>query len=297
MMKSLKIMLFSLLLSLLALVSCQKQAPVAVQFHAYSADEAAQVAAEQDKLIFLFIYQDENDIYSKVFFEQIFRDSIIANYFNEHFVNVALDVDGKQVWPDLWENYGVYHYPVLLLLTPQGKVMTEISELGALGYDAQGQLPCRTPLMRVAALGESSWRWRDNDSLFFSKENWNRLNQINLRLDAELFHRVAANGTLLRERYGKDWDVMIDFNMAAAALRLMIYEEGKAPRCNDFRLRAFDAALVNYHLPLEDRYRLYADVNVAYGLGDVIKARQVAYQAYKNGVIQENEYLQLYDKL
>ena len=91
--------------------------------------------------------------------------------------------------------------------------------------------------------------------------------------------------------------MMIDYTMAAASIRLMIYEKDKPARVNEVRAKAYYSAIDRYELPLEARYRLYADVNIAYGLGDISKARQIAYQAFKDGVIQESEYLQFNAKL
>ena len=279
---------------MILLLSCESNKPT-LKFQTIGMASAKAQAQSEGKAIFLFVYQDEANPYVKVFQEQIFKDQAIADYFNAHFVNVSLDAKAQQNWCNLAENYGVYQSPTLLLLTPQAEVIAEISELGALGYDAEGNLPCRSQMLRIArvaaAYGQSS------DSAFFSKENWQDLNQINMRLDSKLFARVASNKNYLRSLYGNEWDMMMDFNMASASLRLMIYEKDKAARCNDFRVKAYYAALEAYDFPLKERYRLYADVNIAYGLGDIVKARQVAYQAYKDGVIQEMEYLQLYDKL
>lgn len=270
-------------------------------FHEWNADLAMKKAQEKQQAVFLFVYQDEDDPYVKVFFDEIFQDEQIATFFEQHFVNVSLKVDasGKSDRADQWngllETYGVRQYPSLLLLTPQATLITDISGLGNLGYDASGHLPCRSPLLRYARLAHRFLTL--DDSSFFTPDNWSDIDQINMRLDSDMFHRVASNGEYLRNAYGKEWDMMIDYTMAAASIRLMIYEKDKPARVNEVRAKAYYSAIDRYELPLEARYRLYADVNIAYGLGDISKARQIAYQAFKDGVIQESEYLQFNAKL
>ncbi len=282
-----------LIFCLLSFVSCQKKTEV--DFRNMTASQAMKEASSANRAIFLFIYQDDKNPYSKVFLNEIFKDEAIANFFNGHFVNVSLKAGKEGDWPDLAGEYGVYQYPTLLLLTPEAALITDIAELGTLGYDADGNLPCRPQMLRIAKLADRYLQY--SDSAFFAADNWAELNQVNMRPGSLLFDRVARNGDFVQSLHGNQWDMMMDFTMAAASLRLMIYENGKAPRTNDFRVNAYYQALETYPFPLKERYRLYADVNIAYGLGDITKARQLAYQAFKNGVIQEFEYLQLYAKL
>lgn len=291
-----QIVKLSLIFSFLCCLSaCQEKG---IAFRQWSAAQAMKEAAEKQQAIFLFVYQDDRDPYAKVFFDEIFQDEQIAGFFEQHFVNVALkvDKDGQaKNWPDLAKQYGVYQYPTLLLLDAQANLITDISQLGHLGYDASGNLPCRSQLLRIARLAHRFVKYEDDS--FFTADNWSDIDQVNMRLDSRLFHRVASSGEYLRQLYGNEWDMMMDYTMAAASVRLMIYEEGKPARVNEFRANAYYSALDTYDLPLEARYRLYADVNIAYGLGDVLKARQIAYQAFKEGVIQEAEYLQFSAKL
>ncbi len=299
--------IFALLtLTMLLMSACQ---PVSdMDFETLDLHQALQSAQAQDKVIFLFVYQDPTNPYVKAFTRDIFNDEAVATYFNRHFVNVSLQVDAPlragsegvkplaaKGWPDLWQRYGVYQYPTLLLLTPQGDVITDIVDLGNLGRDEKGELTCRTQLLRIASLAHRFQH--QNDSVFFDEKGWAQLNQVPMRLDSKLFERVASRRDFLRSRYGHDWDVMIDYTMASASVRLMIHEKNRPSRCNDFRVKAYYQALEKYNFPLNERYRLYADVNIAYGKNDLLKARELAYHAYKHGIIQEMEYFRLSEQL
>lgn len=289
-MKKYFLCMFVVLLSL----SCRQQGSE-VHLKRIGIETAMAQAQFENKAIFVFYYENEDDPYVKVFNEQIFKDKEIASFFNNHFVNVSLDEKNRKHWPDVTTKYGVYQSPTLLLLTPQAEVIAEISELGPLGYDAQGDLPCRPQMLRIAKIADAFCQAQD--SSFFTPEQWKQLNQMYMRLDSKLFESVVDQKDYLRSQYGSEWDMMVDYTMAAASLRLMIYEKNKPARTNDYRVNTYYQVLEEYELPHNARYRLYADVNIAYGMSDLIKARQIAYQAYKDGVITEMEYLQLCDKL
>lgn len=117
---------FLLLFSLCAQLSLPAQ-DSNINFFQGSFAEAQEKAATENKLIFLDAYavwcgpckwMDKNT----------FTDQEVANYYNEHFVNVKMDME-KGEGAKLARKYRIRGYPSLLFLHPDGSVAH--SKLGA----------------------------------------------------------------------------------------------------------------------------------------------------------------------
>ena len=67
--------LLLILCFLCCLPACQDKG---LTFHEWNADLAMKKAQEKQQAVFLFVYQDEDDPYVKVFFDEIFQDEQIA---------------------------------------------------------------------------------------------------------------------------------------------------------------------------------------------------------------------------
>lgn len=85
-------------------------------------DKAKTEAKKQNKLIFIDAYT----IWCgpcKLLKRKTFPDKEVGKFFNENFINVAIDME-KGNGPLLAEQYGVYVYPTLLIINAEGKIVT-----------------------------------------------------------------------------------------------------------------------------------------------------------------------------
>lgn len=268
------------------LLSCRQQ-PAAIVFE--QSDDFEQLkalAAERQQPLMMFVWKSDNRM-TRVVRDQVLADPDIARYLNSHFVNVSAQVRQPQ-WRWLEHRYGLYAYPHLLVLDSSGRLLGEFSSLGQLGYDEQGDLPCRRPLLRQAGL--YSRFQSENDSVFFGVENWQVMDGCYIRLDSELFRRIARNKDLLRDRYGTAYDVLMDYNFSSTAVSLFLPGYDRSPRRNEYRIRTYYEALDSLEIDREGRYRFYADVNLAVVEERYKDVLTLAREARDKGYIQDIEY-------
>jgi thioredoxin-related protein len=55
--------------------------------------------------------------------QNVFTHDGLADYFNRHFINYKVNIDGAPPGPQLADMYGVTQYPTLLFLDGKGKIM------------------------------------------------------------------------------------------------------------------------------------------------------------------------------
>lgn len=268
------------------LFSC-RQAPTAVVFEQSDDFETLKaLAAERQQPLMIFAWKSDNRA-ARIVRNEVLGDAEVARFFNSHFVNVSAHVSEPQ-WRWLEQRYGLYAYPHMLLLDAKGRLLGEFSSLGQLGYDEQGDLPCRRPLMRQAAL--YSRFLSDNDSVFFDEDNWKVMDGCYIRLDSELFRRIVSNRDLLRNRYGSGYDVLLDYNFSSTAVSLFLPGHDRRPRRNDYRIGSYYRALDSLDIDRKGRYRFYADVNLAVVEERYDDVMSLAREARDKGYIQDIEY-------
>lgn len=98
-----------------------------IAFRELSFPEALKRAEVEDKLLFVDCFTTwcgPCKRLSKV----VFKDSLVADYFNRHFVNLKMDME-KDEGVELRKKYGVHAYPTLLLLIQVVKSYTDWSVL------------------------------------------------------------------------------------------------------------------------------------------------------------------------
>ena len=121
--------LFSILaFSLITLASFAQNESTNIEFFKGTFEEALAKAQAEDKLVFM-------DAYTvwcgpcKWMSKNTFTDPKVAEYFNENFVNVKMDME-KGEGPGLARKYRVRGYPTLLFLNGDGSIAK--TQLGAL---------------------------------------------------------------------------------------------------------------------------------------------------------------------
>lgn len=107
--------------------------PGGITFFEGSWEDALKKAAEEDKMVFM-------DAYAvwcgpcKMLKRNVFSDQKIGSYFNENFINVAMDMERGE-GRELARKYGVTAYPTLFFMDAEGKVQKK-----AVGYRNSAQL-------------------------------------------------------------------------------------------------------------------------------------------------------------
>ena len=92
-----------------------------IAFRVLSFSEALKRAEVEDKLLFVDCFTTwcgPCKRLSKV----VFKDSLVADYFNRHFVNLKMDME-KGEGVELRKKYGVHAYPTLLFINSSGEVV------------------------------------------------------------------------------------------------------------------------------------------------------------------------------
>ncbi|MBQ9201033.1 MAG: hypothetical protein IJ154_01500 [Bacteroidales bacterium] len=267
-------------------LSCRQQAASILFESGDDFESLKSLAAEKRRPLMLFVWKNDNRM-TRIVREEVLGDAQVAGFFNEHFVNVQIHI-GDRRWRWMEQQYGLCAYPLMLVVDDRGRLIAEFSSLGRLGLTEEGELPCRRPLLRQAGL--YSRFSAENDSVFFREENWKVMDGCHIRLDSELFHRILRNKELLRSRYGQNYDVLVDYNLSATAVSLFLPDRGNTPRRNNYRIRTYYQTLDSFDIDRRERYRFYADVNLAAGEGRYQDVFSLAKAALDQGYIQEIEY-------
>lgn len=93
-----------------------------IEFQAMTVDQAKALAKESGKLIFI-------DAYTvwcgpcKRMAATTFKDKAVADYFNENFINLKVEMEKDADGPNLARQYRVVAYPTLLFIDGDGKLV------------------------------------------------------------------------------------------------------------------------------------------------------------------------------
>jgi len=101
-------------------------------------------AKKENKLIFIDVYTTWCGP-CQYLSKEVFTDSKVASYFNEHFINAKVDAEDEEEGTKIAEMYGVQCYPNLLFIDATGKLVHRFAgadgttedfiELGRTAYD------------------------------------------------------------------------------------------------------------------------------------------------------------------
>jgi thioredoxin 1 len=92
-----------------------------IAFENESLHNVMQKAKDQDKLIFLDAYASWCGP-CKMLKKKTFPDPKAGEFFNRHFINVAIDVE-KGEGPEVAAKYGVNAYPTLIVMNAEGTLI------------------------------------------------------------------------------------------------------------------------------------------------------------------------------
>ena len=79
-------------------------------------------ADKMHKPVFINFYAPWIDVCTKMD-KQVFTNDALAMYFNQHFINYKVNVDGAPPGPQLANMYGVTVFPTLVFVDGKGKMM------------------------------------------------------------------------------------------------------------------------------------------------------------------------------
>jgi thiol-disulfide isomerase/thioredoxin len=116
---------------LILLVAHVAQAQEGIEFFHGTFKEALEKAQKEDKLIFVDAFAEWCGPCKKMA-ATAFKDEKVGKYFNEHFINVKMDME-KGEGPSLQDKFNVSAYPTLLFLNDKGEIVNR--SVGALGAD------------------------------------------------------------------------------------------------------------------------------------------------------------------
>ena len=228
----------------------------------------------------------------------VFTDPDIAAFTADHIDGFRGDtLQGD--WRSFLADYGIASLPVMMLFSPDGQLLLDISHLGFIGRDENGELLCRKGVLRPMKLAVKMLA--EDDSVFFSQPNWHEVELANIRLDSKLFERLVSHRVQLEALYGNDYHIAVDYALAQAAVNLVTSRDTVA-ECLPHRREAFYRAIdlmtaagfpVDEGYCCTERYRFYGDINIALGLGDLTTARRRTEEALAARLISPQEYHQL----
>jgi len=98
-----------------------------INFIENSWSEALKQAAKQHKYIFADAYASWCGP-CKMLKATTFRNNKVADFYNEHFINVSIDME-KGEGPKLSQQWGIQAYPTLIIFNEEGKPL-----LGTVGF-------------------------------------------------------------------------------------------------------------------------------------------------------------------
>jgi len=116
-----------------------------IKFNTASTLEELKIKAKKEnKLIFIDVYTTWCGP-CQYLSKEVFTDSKVASYFNEHFINAKVDAEDEEEGTKIAEMYGVQCYPNLLFIDATGKLVHRFAgadgttedfiELGRTAYD------------------------------------------------------------------------------------------------------------------------------------------------------------------
>jgi len=123
------LLLFALGLS--SLTAMAQDSATGIQFFEGPFEEALAKAAAEDKLIFMDAYTTWCGP-CKWMSKNTFTDGAVADYFNENFINIKMDMERGE-GPQLARKFRIRGYPTLLFLDAEGAIAHQ--KLGALAAE------------------------------------------------------------------------------------------------------------------------------------------------------------------
>jgi thioredoxin-related protein len=101
--------------------SAPDEKPTAINFFNGTYQQALDEAKKEGKLVFIDAYTNWCSP-CHLLSNYVFTDRTVGKYFNEHYINVKLDIE-KGEGPALAKKYNVTHFPMLIIADGEGNRM------------------------------------------------------------------------------------------------------------------------------------------------------------------------------
>lgn len=122
--KRIGILMF-LMMGMLMMSSASMKMDKGIAFQDVSFEEAKTLALKSGKLIFIDCYTDWCGPCKRMA-ETSFKDERVGKFFNEHFINVKIEMEKNPIGPELARLYKVRAYPTLLFVDGNGKLVKDM---------------------------------------------------------------------------------------------------------------------------------------------------------------------------
>lgn len=114
-----------LLLGICSFIPADEGSSEGINFLSISLDKAKEMAAEEDKLIFIDVMTSWCGP-CKMMAKSTFQDAEVGEFYNEHFICLKLDAEKTEDGRFVDRAYRVKGYPTLLFIDSKGKSIKEL---------------------------------------------------------------------------------------------------------------------------------------------------------------------------
>lgn len=121
------------LIALIAMTSSTK-GENGIEFSKFTMEKAQEKAAKSEKLIFIDAYTDWCGPCKRMA-ATTFKDSEVAEFFNDEFINLKIEMEKNPEGNDIARKYGVRAYPTLLIVDSEGNLIKK-----TIGFKTKDQL-------------------------------------------------------------------------------------------------------------------------------------------------------------
>ncbi len=272
------------------LVACSSISAQGIDFEHKDWEKIKKMAAKENKIIFVDAYTTWCGP-CKWMSANVFTDEAVADFFNDNFINLKMDME-KGEGLDFAKEYKVVAYPTLLFLDGDGAIVHKrlgalpAEEFLAFGKEAMdpekriGTLIAeyengnRDPeflkmyVTRMVAAGMDPMEAADlyfaslSQEELVTEENFMLIRMLRPSMDSDYFAKVADNRDAFAAIVGEPQVMNFLKEISTSAFRKAIYYD------DDVAFEKIKAEVIAMDAPFSEEVVLYADMRYAWGEGD-----------------------------